>query len=376
MTLSRRFSSAPAEERIQFLEAIIGSARDLIVTVSEDGLIETCNLASEEMLGYRPEEVAGWKLSKFMISPYREEHEARMAAHLAGMGGDAVGVGRRVIVRHKDGTIFPVSVSMSEIRHRGHRLFSALVRDITKILDTELELEKRTREFQRSNAELERFAAVAAHDLHMPLKMIGNFAEVLGSHKDRLSPGVSAATETIDKIVDAAGRMQSMITGLLTLSNLENEMSLKAVELNAVFDDVIKDLEVTIVDASATLGRDDLPQVTGDRFHLFQLLRSLVVNALKFRRHEAQPEVHVGVKDELTHWTITIADNGIGIEKKNFDLIFQLFQRLHGRREYPGSGLGLAISKKIVERHGGMIEVESEPGQGSRFSFTLPKTLP
>jgi len=232
-------------------------------------------------------------------------------------------------------------------------------------------LEKRTRELQRSNAELAQFAAVAAHDLQAPLRTIGNFAGILARrHKDRLN---AEAEETIGRIVGAAERMQTMITGLLTLSGVGKEMSLKPVELNVVCDDIIKDLEVTIADAKATLKREDLPQVIGDQFQLRQLLQNLVVNAMKFRRSAVSPEVHIAVKDERTHWTLTVIDNGIGIEKKYFDMIFQLFQRLHGRGEYPGSGLGLSICKKIVECHGGVIAVESEPGEGSRFSFTLPK---
>lgn len=371
MNSSQKFFSGPIEDRVQFLEAIIGTARDLIVTVDENGMIESCNLAVEEMLGFTPAEVVGRKLSDLMISPYREEHEARMAGHLGGTVGDAVGVGRRIVGRRKDGSAFPISVTMSEIRHRGQRLFSGVVRDITKILDTEVELEKRTRELQISNTELAQFAAVAAHDLQAPLRTIGNFAGVLARrHKDRLGPD---AEHIPDRIVGAVGRMQSMIVGLLTLSDVGKEMKLKPVELNGVFDEIIRDLEITIADAQAEVVRDDLPLVFGDQVQLRQLLQNLITNAIKFRRPGTVPCIHVGAKEEPSHWTLTVGDNGIGIEQKYFEKIFVLFQRLHGRGEYPGSGLGLSICRKIVDCHGGVIQVESELGVGSRFLVTLPK---
>lgn len=371
MNSSQKFFSGPVEDRVQFLEAIIGTARDLIVTVDENGVIESCNLAVEEMLGFTPAEVVGRKLGELMISPYREEHEARMAGHLNGTVSDAVGIGRRIVGRRKDGSAFPISVTMSEIRHRGQRLFSGVVRDITKILDTELELEKRTRELQISNTELAQFAAVAAHDLQAPLRTIGNFAGVLARrHKHSLG---AEAEHLPDRIVGAVERMQSMIDGLLTLSSVGKEMKPKSVEVNDVFDEIIRDLEITIAEAQAEIVRDELPRVFGDRVQLRQLLQNLVTNAIKFRRPGTVPCIHFGAKEEATHWTLTMSDNGIGIEHKYFEKIFGLFQRLHGRGEYPGSGLGLSICRKIADCHGGTIQVESELGVGSRFLVTLPK---
>lgn len=371
MSIFHKTALMSADDRVQFLEAILETAHDVIVTVDENGLVEGCNQALGQMFGYQPQEMIGRRLGDLMISPYREEHEARMLGHLAGAEDEIVGVGRRLVGRRKNGSVFPISLTMSEISYQDRRFFSGVIRDITKILNTEEKLEELTLELQRSNSELRQFAAVAAHDLQAPLRTIGNFAQILIlRHKDQLN---SEAEDKLERIVGASQRMQSMINNLLTLSQVGEKMNREPVELNEIFDEIVADFEMTITEAQAIIGRDNLPCLLGDRGQLRQLLQNLLSNAIKFRHSETSPQIHVSVADGGGHWILCVTDNGIGIEQKHFDKIFQLFQRLHSRNEYPGSGIGLSICKKIVEGHGGKIEVESEAGKGSRFSFTFAK---
>ena len=371
MTTFHKTALMSADDRVQFLEAIVESAHDVIVTVDENGRVGGCNQALEKMFGYKPQEIIGRKLSDLMISPYREEHEARMLGYLSGTEDEMIGVGRRLVGHRKDGSDFPISLTMSEIIYRDQRFFSGVIRDITKILNTEEKLEELSFELQRSNSELRQFAAVAAHDLQAPLRTIGNFARILIlRHKDQLN---SEAEDKLERIIGGSQRMHSMISNLLTLSQVGEKMNLEPVDLNEIFDEIVEDLEVTITEAQAIIQRDNLPCLLGDRGQLRQLLQNLLSNAIKFRHPETPPQIHVGVADGGKHWDLCVTDNGIGIEQKYFDKIFQLFQRLHSRSEYPGSGIGLSICKKIVEGHGGTIEVKSEAGKGSRFSFTFAK---
>lgn len=371
MTISHRTALMSSDDRVQFLEAILESAHDVIVTVDENGRIEGSNRAVAEMFGYQPQEIVGRRLGDLMFSPYREEHEARMLGHLTGAKAEVIGAGRRLVGVRKNGSVFPFSLKMSEIIYQDHRFFSAVIRDITNILNTEVKLEELTLELQRSNSELRQFAAVAAHDLQTPLRTIGNFASILSQrHKNQLT---SDADNLLERITGCSQRMQSMISNLLALSQVGQKMKLEPVELNDIFDEIVEDFEMSIAEVQAIIRRDNLPCILADRGQVRQLLQNLLSNAIKFRHPNIPPQVHMGVEDGNGCWVLSVTDKGIGIEPKYFDRIFQLFQRLHSRNEYPGSGIGLSICKKIVEGHGGVIGVESESGKGSRFTFTSAK---
>jgi PAS domain S-box-containing protein len=242
--------------------------------------------------------------------------------------------------------------------------------DISVRKQAEEKLKKALDELSRSNAELERFAYVASHDLQEPLRMVTSYLQLLERrYKDRLD---SDAIDFINYAVDGSSRMKTLINDLLTYSRVGTRgKDFTLVDCNEVFRRVLQNLLVAIEENKAQIISDPLPVVTADAVQLEQLFQNLIANAIKFRgSHE--PRVQIGVRKESKEWVFSVQDNGIGIDPRYFDRIFVIFQRLHGREQYPGTGIGLAVSKRIVERHGGRIWVESKPGEGSTFFFTFP----
>jgi light-regulated signal transduction histidine kinase (bacteriophytochrome) len=224
---------------------------------------------------------------------------------------------------------------------------------------------------QRSNAELEQLAYVASHDMQEPLRMIASYLQLIEQrYVDKLDDD---GREFIGFAVDGAKRMQGLINDLLTYSRVGTKARpFEPVSLASVADTALSHLRVAVMESQATIELGALPQVNGDASQLVQLLQNLVGNAIKFRGAEP-PRIQVLAQaGEPGWWHVSVCDNGIGIESAYFERVFVLFQRLHGRSAYPGTGIGLALCKRIVERHGGRIWVESQPGAGSAFHFTLP----
>lgn len=221
-----------------------------------------------------------------------------------------------------------------------------------------------------SNKELEQFAYVASHDLQEPLRMVASYTELLGEkYRGKLD---GDADKYIAYAVDGARRMQVLINDLLKYSRIERQQfAATDVDANAVLEDVLKALQKSIEESGAIVAHDPLPTVNADRTLFVQLFQNLIGNAIKFRG-EQPPQVSVAAQANGREWIFSVRDNGIGIDPRYGERIFQMFQRLHRRDQYPGTGIGLAICKKVVERHGGRIWMESEPGRGSAFYFTLP----
>jgi PAS domain S-box-containing protein len=224
---------------------------------------------------------------------------------------------------------------------------------------------------ERSNRELEQFASVASHDLQEPLRMVSSYTQLLERrYADKLD---DIARQYISYAVDGARRMQRLINDLLEFSRVNTRGQTPGlVDANAVLGAVRVNLSVAIEEAGALVTHDELPDVVVDQTQLSQLLQNLIGNAMKFHG-AAPPRVHVSAREHPAEWVFAVKDNGIGIEPEYFDRIFAIFQRLHAAADYPGTGIGLAVCKRIVERHGGRIWVESNPGNGSTFFFSLPK---
>jgi PAS domain S-box-containing protein len=233
------------------------------------------------------------------------------------------------------------------------------------------DLARGAKELARSNAELQQFAYVASHDLQEPLRMVASYTQLLLRRYGGLFD--SDAREFMDFIVDGAARMKQLIEDLLAYSRVgTRDHGLQPTDSAQALEQALANLRAAVEASGATVTHDPLPMVTADDSQLVQLFQNLLGNAMKFRGAHA-PRIHVGVQEGEGEWILSFKDNGIGIDPQYFERIFVLFQRLHGKAEYPGTGIGLAICRKIVERHGGRIWVESQPGQGSTFYCTLPK---
>jgi signal transduction histidine kinase len=242
-------------------------------------------------------------------------------------------------------------------------------------LELEKRVEERTRELKRSNEDLEQFAYVASHDLQEPLRMVASYLQLLERrYADELD---SDAHDFIDFAVDGASRMKALINDLLAFSRVGTRgKPFERTDFNAVLGRVSADLHALISENNALLTSDELPTLPVDETQISQVFQNLISNAIKFRKEDVPPRIHVGAEDRNGDVLFSVRDNGIGIDPQFADRIFVIFQRLHNSQKYAGTGIGLAISKRIVERHGGEIWVKSEEGAGATFYFTLPKHQP
>jgi PAS domain S-box-containing protein len=252
----------------------------------------------------------------------------------------------------------------------GQPMILLAIEDISKRKEAEGALELHTKELERSNADLEQFAYVASHDLQEPLRMITSFTQLLAKrYKGKLD---ADADEFIAYIVDGATRMHRLINDLLAYARLGSRAAeFVPTDCEAIFAEAVSNLGSAMEENEATVTHDPLPTVMADKDQLSRVFQNLLNNAIKFRAADS-PVVHVSAHRNEKEWLFSVRDNGIGIDPAQFERVFLLFQRLHGKSEYSGTGVGLAICRKIVERHGGKIWIESQAGKGSTFCFTIP----
>ena len=266
-----------------------------------------------------------------------------------------------------------VDISVSQLRDKEGKLygFISVARDVTMRRRMEQKLKDTMDDFKRSNRDLEQFAYVASHDLQEPLRMISSYTQLL---KRRYGGKLGQdADEFIEFAVDGANRMQGMIQALLAFSRVGTRGNpFVPTEGETIVVKALANLKAAIADSGVVVTHDPMPTLSVDGIQIIQLLQNLIGNAIKFRGTEP-PKIHVGLEDKGENWLLYVRDNGIGLDMQFKERIFIIFQRLHTKGEYPGTGIGLAVCKRIVERHGGRIWVESEPGKGATFFFTIPK---
>jgi len=370
----RRTSEARFRELVEW-------APDALVIVDPRGEIVLLNAQAERLFGYARAELVGTSVDLLVPERFRPAHTQSREAFVARPQIRHMGAaGVTLYGRRKDGSEFPVEIALGPLPTESGILISSAIRDTSererveeeiRRLNAELEqrVEERTRELRRSNEELEHFAYVASHDLQEPLRMVSTFVQMLEKqYGDRID---ESGREFMHFAVDGAERMHQLIHALLTYSRLGRSPSLSRVETATSLARAQENLRVAIEESRAVITHDALPTVRADDMQLTLLFQNLLGNAIKFQRKGATPRVHVQAETLPGEWCFSVSDNGIGIDPRYFERIFVLFQRLHARDDYPGTGLGLASCKKIVERHGGRIWVDSQPERGSTFHFTL-----
>ncbi len=349
----------------------VESAGSGMILTDAAGKIAMVNGEAERIFGYAPGELIGKQEEVLIPLDSRDAYRAHIAHYLQNPSRRALGAGRDIFGLKKDGSEFPIEVALNPIATSGGPMVLTAIVDITERKQHEEALAKQTAELKRSNAELEQFAYIASHDLQEPLRMVASYTELLSErYRGKLD---ERADKYIRYAVEGAKRMQGLVNDLLTFSRVGRlETSMKTIDAGNVLQTVLRHVGRMAADSRAEITSDPLPTVYANENELSQILQNLIGNALKFRAPGRTPHIHVSAKETGDRWVFSVADNGIGIEAQYSERIFQMFQRLHDRETYEGSGIGLSIAKKIVERHGGRIWFQSEPGHGTTFFFTLP----
>ncbi len=345
---------------------LLEAAPDAMVVVNQDGKIVLLNVQAEKQFGYRRDELLGQKVKNIIPKGFAERLIADDLRSAADALAQQIGTGLELTGQRKDGSQFPIEIMLSPLESAEGILVTAAIRDISLRKKSEAHVQ----ELNRSNEELGQFAYVASHDLQEPLRMVASYTQLLSKrYKGKLD---SDADEFIAFAVDGANRMQRLIQDLLAYSRVATKGNdLLPTSSEEALQRALKNLRGAIEDTGALVTHDHLPTVLADEMQLTQLFQNLVGNAIKYQR-PGIAVVHISTaKNERGEWAFSVKDNGLGIDSQYFEKIFVIFQRLHKREEFAGTGIGLAICKKIVERHGGSISVESELGLGSTFHFTL-----
>jgi PAS domain S-box-containing protein len=360
-----------AQQQLQRFRMALDHTLDGVTLIDRASMrIVDANAVACRRAGLSREQFLAQPLAERSPSLSREVLEQAYDAVIA--NAPAVEV-REDLFRAADGHLIPLEVSRSAFLSGNRWIIVITSHDVTERWAARAQLQQRVEDLARSNQELEQFAYIASHDLSEPLRMVASYTQLLQRRYGASLDG--DGQEFMGFIIDGARRMKGLIDDLLAYSRAGRPgRKAREIDLNQVLDDVLKNLERLIADKSAQVERVELPMVNGDKTSLTQLLQNLVGNALKFNTGTA-PQVRIGVTSSDDVWTFSVTDNGLGIAPKYFERIFIIFQRLNAREKYEGTGMGLAICKKIVEAHGGRIWVESQPGMGSSFFFTLPKQL-
>lgn len=367
----RKWAEEALRKEKGLLKAVVNTAVDGIITIDEDGTILTANPAVSRIFGYAEEELAGRNVTILMPTPYREEHDGYLRHYLRTGEKRIIGIGREVQGRRKDGSVFPLELGVSETQTDEGLIFTGILRDISerkateeKILTLNNELEKRvqerTEELEDLVAELQGFTHSIAHDLRSPLRSINGFARILDEEfGERLG---EEGREYLDLIANGAIRIGNLMDALLVHARI-GRRPLEQSRLN------LSEMAEAVA-ASYPEGEFDIEPdmfVEGDPDMVRILLENLINNACKYVQPDRRPIVSIRREPHA----IVVRDRGIGFDVRYADKLFEPFQRLHSDREFPGTGIGLANVRRIVNKHGGRVWAESQPGEGSAFYFTL-----
>jgi PAS domain S-box-containing protein len=347
------------------LSTILESAMDSVIVIDEDHKVIMFNAAAETLFCYSRKEALGASIAQFLPHRFRDslatriDNFGRQGAPTGRTGPDEPLVGLR-----RSGEEFPIDAAISQFIESGRRIYTLIVRDVTERVRTHDEL-------LRSNLDLQQFAFVASHDLRTPLRSIMGYVHLL---EKRYGPGLDPkALDLIHHASNAVQTLDHLTDDLLSYARLDAQVKpFTAIDCNEVLADTLQLMDAAIIESGASISAGPLPVVLGDRGQLVQLFQNLLANSIKYCEGHA-PQIRITSElDADAVWTISVADNGIGIEAKHHERVFEVFKRLHTAQEYRGTGIGLAVCRRIVGRHGGRIWVTSAARQGSTFSFTIP----
>lgn len=354
---------AHSEERIRLL---VESARDIIITTAVDGTLTSLSPAFESILGWEKQE---WLGRSFQPLVHAEDLGSVVQGFHRVLRGQEIDIFEARFLS-SGSTYVPLESSARPLIQNGKVIgVLHIARDIS--VRKQMEHERRRRsELERSNRELEEFASICSHDLQEPLRQITSFTQLIKKRYSALLPGES--NEYFDFIVTGTRRMSQLVNDLLNYSKLgAPDLQVAPMPMQEALDEAVKLLEPAIRKTHAAIKWSEMPEVIGNHGKLVQVFQNLLNNAIKFRG-EKTPEIHIEAACEEGRCRFSVRDNGIGFDMSYADRIFQIFRRLHKQTDYPGTGVGLASCKKIIERHGGTIWVDSKSGEGTVFYFTIP----
>ncbi len=341
------------------MRGILASAKDAVITFDDQHTVLIFNASAAAMFECDEADALGAPVTAFIPARFHDLHYQYIRTYR--VKGEAFG---KAVGLRRSGLEFPLEISYSNVQEPGGMLHTLIIRDITKRLAS-------VEALKRSNHDLQQFAYVASHDLKTPLRSISGFIQLLErKYAHNLEAG---AQSLINRTREATRRLEQLTDDLLAYARVNSDTTpFAVVDLNDVVSEVIHLLDAVITETSArveVLGA--LPKVSGARSQLVQLLLNLIGNALKYCKNRS-PVIHITADKKDNDWVVSVEDNGIGIEEKHYERIFEVFKRLHGQNEYAGTGIGLAVCRRVVHLHGGKIWVSSVEGQGSTFQFTIP----
>jgi PAS domain S-box-containing protein len=388
--ISDRLAESALRDSEERIRAILQTAVEGIITIDERGLVETVNPAAEKLFGYSSAELFGKNISMLMPSPYREHHDEYMQNYIRTGRAKIIGIGREVIGQRKDGTIFPMDLSVGEVKLASGRLFTGIVRDITARKQAEARLAELAQTLAEKNKELETIVYIASHDLRSPLVNIQGFSKELARACDRIREKLAEPSRTsiskselalivneevpeaIEYILAGVAKMDTLLAGFLRFSRLGRAaLKIERLNMNHLLAGIVQSMEFQIQKAGATVKIGPLPDCYGDASQINHVFSNLLDNALKFLAPDRPGRIEVSGLIEEGRAVYAVRDNGLGILPEHQGKIFEIFHRLNPA-ETEGEGLGLTIAQRILERHDGKIWLQSAAGQGATFFVSLP----